>query len=36
MSVALVRNMPQDHVPTVEEELDEYMMLREVSIEVKT
>lgn len=25
-----VRNMPHDHVPSVEEELDEYLMLREV------
>lgn len=26
-----VRNVPHDHVPSVEEELDEYLMLREVT-----
>lgn len=28
-----VRNVPHDHVPSVEEELDEYLMLREVTLE---
>lgn len=27
-----VRTVPQDHVPTVDEELDEYLMLREVGV----
>lgn len=27
-----VRTMPNEHVPSVEEELDEYLMLREVGL----
>lgn len=30
-----VRHFPHDHVPSVEEELDEYLMLREVRREVQ-
>lgn len=29
-----VRNVPREHVPSVEEELDEYLMLREVKLEM--
>lgn len=28
-----LRHVPHDHVPTVEEELDEYLLLREVKVE---
>lgn len=30
-----LRHVPHDHVPTIEEELDEYLLLREVKSEEK-